>query len=611
MGRRNPMLFAGAIVCLALNLAWAAKPEDFRISAGPSPWFEGWHDGVTLQVQTPPGLSANYQTLDFTAKSGADYIATAGTIENSTNSFIYVPLLDDGLVEPPKSFQFKVVLQGTPPQTNLLDVTIYDNELSDIEDASFVSNFKPIRPDWPEFNRAQPAAAVLNDGRILLAEWRPNRITLLNTNGSILEMKRFPPGMTDDYAVLAVGSAGNVLAGYGRFNPTPCAKPLRRVWSDGQLDEQFSPDLPAGIISAIALTPEGKIVLAFTTSPLDKLTILRLNDDGTRDSSFPPVIDPAATYAIKLFARPDNGAEVFTERTVDGLPYYQDALLVQQGSIRDRLSFADNPNYGLIERFYTQRGDELVIDKIGQCIYRFAHGALDTNFVASALAADFAYMAQQADGKVIALLGEEAVDARLGTQNVKERLVRFETSINHVTQFRLSQDQRGYETPFPSAVRFNITRTGDTKEPATVHLRTADLTARAGEDYVATNITVEFPPLAVSAAAEITLLDDDLPERMEGFSVFLDNPESGSIKNGSAIVYILDDDQPLELEVQGARDFQINVTNRTGRSVDLQSRTGSSNTWQTIRSSSELFWSYSGQADSTEVPILFRAVAFP
>lgn len=95
------------------------------------------------------------------------------------------------------------------------------------------------------------------------------------------------------------------------------------------------------------------------------------------------------------------------------------------------------------------------------------------------------------------------------------------------------------------AVTLQVVLDLPTNQTVTVAYTTSDLTAKAGQDYVAKSGTLTFAPGQTSQPLTITLLNDLLDEPSEAFSVMLSNPVNAQLGDTSgAAVYILDDDPP-------------------------------------------------------------------
>ncbi|MBP6529135.1 MAG: hypothetical protein KA260_03370 [Burkholderiales bacterium] len=117
-----------------------------------------------------------------------------------------------------------------------------------------------------------------------------------NGNGKFL----LPIGVQNDYAyTLALQPDGKIVLGGGCSNILDFDFCITRLNTDGSFDASFvGPNgngkflLPIGtnddVVGAIALQPDGKIVLAGTcsTSSVSNFCVARLNADGTPDTSF-------------------------------------------------------------------------------------------------------------------------------------------------------------------------------------------------------------------------------------------------------------------------------------------------------------------------------------
>jgi VCBS repeat-containing protein len=95
-----------------------------------------------------------------------------------------------------------------------------------------------------------------------------------------------------------------------------------------------------------------------------------------------------------------------------------------------------------------------------------------------------------------------------------------------------------------------LTMTNDSNSIVSVEVSTADGTARQGEDYTPFEGTVRWQPGETGRKTiEIPIIDDQLDEPDETFSVRLGNPVIGVINTGTATVTILDNDDPPSLSI--------------------------------------------------------------
>ena len=82
-------------------------------------------------------------------------------------------------------------------------------------------------------------------------------------------------------------------------------------------------------------------------------------------------------------------------------------------------------------------------------------------------------------------------------------------------------------------------------QPVTVGYATADGTAMAGTDYEETTGTLTFFALQTEQTIRIPIVDDDLDEATEAFTITLSGPENATIADGEATGVIFDNDLPV------------------------------------------------------------------
>lgn len=113
---------------------------------------------------------------------------------------------------------------------------------------------------------------------------------------------------------------------------------------------------------------------------------------------------------------------------------------------------------------------------------------------------------------------------------------------------------------------FTVTLTGTTSA-VTVQYATADGTATAGSDYVATSGTLSFMPLApeggpvtVTRTISVTINGDTVKEPNETFFVNLSNPTGGAIiSDGQGVGIIIDDDRAYVADFDHDRKSDYSV----------------------------------------------------
>jgi hypothetical protein len=99
--------------------------------------------------------------------------------------------------------------------------------------------------------------------------------------------------------------------------------------------------------------------------------------------------------------------------------------------------------------------------------------------------------------------------------------------------------------------------------PVSVNYATANLTATAGSDYVATSGTVTFPPGSTIQNVAITVNGDVTVEPDEQVSVALSSPVGATLAFGTALGVIEDDDSPIRISVLPDSVFEGNAGSTT------------------------------------------------
>ena len=89
---------------------------------------------------------------------------------------------------------------------------------------------------------------------------------------------------------------------------------------------------------------------------------------------------------------------------------------------------------------------------------------------------------------------------------------------------------------------FTVTRSSPNGQTVTVHFSTADGTATAGTDYLASNGTLTFNPGETSKTIAIVVIGDTVIEGNESFFVNLTSATNATIADGQGIGTIVDDD---------------------------------------------------------------------
>jgi uncharacterized protein (TIGR03437 family) len=96
-----------------------------------------------------------------------------------------------------------------------------------------------------------------------------------------------------------------------------------------------------------------------------------------------------------------------------------------------------------------------------------------------------------------------------------------------------------------SSANFTVSLSPASSNTVTVNFATADNTAIAGVDYVATSGTLTFAPGETSRTISVAVNGDVLNEDTVSFNVNLSSPANASISDGQGVGTIVDDDAPV------------------------------------------------------------------
>ena len=98
-----------------------------------------------------------------------------------------------------------------------------------------------------------------------------------------------------------------------------------------------------------------------------------------------------------------------------------------------------------------------------------------------------------------------------------------------------------------STAIFTVTLDNPSSKEITLDYTTADGTAVAGSDYIATNGTLTFAPGETTKAIAVTIQGDNLDEFTEAFFLNFDNANNATLTDTQGTVTITDDDNPPEI----------------------------------------------------------------
>jgi hypothetical protein len=163
---------------------------------------------------------------------------------------------------------------------------------------------------------------------------------------------------------------------------------------------------------------------------------------------------------------------------------------------------------------------------------------------------------------------------------------------------------------------FTATLSAPSAQQVTVTYTTSDNSATAPDDYTATTGTITFPPGSVGPVSfTVPIVDDNVFDDYEGFTVTLSNAVNATIGNASVLAYILDNDTQINLstplavaENGGNLTFSLYLTTPVDHVVTVNYATSDGNATQpgdyTAKTGTVTFPANSTAPQTVTVPII-------
>jgi uncharacterized delta-60 repeat protein len=173
------------------------------------------------------------------------------------------------------------------------------------------------------FNSNVNSIAIQSDGKLVIGGQftafngtAVNRIARLNTDGTLDTsfIANTVTGFNSNVNSIAIQSDGKTVAGgaFDTFNGATTPR-IARLNSDGTLDTVFTTNTGTGFngtVNSIAIQSDGKILIGgqyFSFNGVTANYIVRLNSDGTRDTSFTTNTGTAFTNAVSSIVIQSDG----------------------------------------------------------------------------------------------------------------------------------------------------------------------------------------------------------------------------------------------------------------------------------------------------------------
>ena len=549
---------------------------------------------VTLSPASEQPVTVAFTTEDGSAVDGSDYTAKAGTLRfeaGDKNKTITVSTVDDS--EPEETETFTVKLNGPSGATLADDTgtgTITDNDGGGVVSLPAVSitDAPPVTEgDTAEFavtlsrasGQAVTVAFATADGTARVGT------DYTRTAGAL----RFEPGVTAQTIQVRVLD-DEILEQTEHFTvelSDPAGATLEDGSGTGTITDNDEGRLPALAVDDAAPVIEGSTALFPVTlsAPSEQVvTVAFATADGTATSgadytgaSGSLTFEPGATrQSIEVATLDDEAEEEPEEQFKVTLSEPSGATLEDDsgtGTIRDddgdtgdfpTLSIADAPPVveGRTAEFLVTLG--AAVAHVVTAAYATADGTAKANLDYTSTTGTL----RLEPGDIARAIRVPTLDDEALEQNEDFTVTLSSPAgaslADAVGRGTIADDDEGKLPALaigdaPPVIegetsRFPVTLSAPSERTVTVEFATADRTAAAGSDYVATDGTLTFEPGTTRRTIEVVTRQDEFVESEEGFSVTLSDPTGVGLEDDTGMGTILDDDRVENLPTLAIAD---------------------------------------------------------
>ena len=534
---------------------------------------------VTLSTQSSRDVTVGYQTSNGAAEAGQDYTATSGvltiTAGNRTGS-IRVPVLDDDIDEPDEDFN--VVLTnpanatladdrgvGTiteddlPPTVGIGDATV--TEALDAEAVFTVTlsglSSRVVTVRYATSNRTAEAGAdyTATSGTLSIpagAETGMIRVPVLDddidepeehftvilsspTNasiddgegeGTIVDDETEPSLAIDDVMVVEARGAEAVFT-VTLSGPSSSDVAVGYATSDG--DAKAASDYTA--TSGVLTIPAGFNSGSIRVPVLD-------DEIAEPDENFKVTLDSPSNATIN----DEEGEAVIADN--EATP----ALRIGDATVTE----APDAEAVFTVTLSTQSSRDVTVG------YQTSNGAAEAGQDYTATSGVLTITAGNRTGSIRVPVLDDDIDEpdedfNVVLTNPANATLADDRGVGTITEDDLPPtvgigDATVTEARGAEAV-FTVTLSGLSSRVVTVRYATSNRTAEAGADYTATSGTLSIPAGAETGMIRVPVLDDDIDEPEEHFTVILSSPTNASIDDGEGEGTIVDDETEPSLTI--------------------------------------------------------------
>ncbi|MCL4179182.1 MAG: hypothetical protein KJ072_15750 [Verrucomicrobia bacterium] len=253
--------------------------------------------------------STGYRTVEESALAGVDFVARTGRVEFAFGErfrTVEVPVIDD-LVGAESHRNFGVVLENPGKGVSLVAPSatvgvIQDNDHLDL-------SFSPGAIGEIRSMLLLPQDRLLVSGQFTnIGGIARYRIARLDSSGAV-DMEFDPENRLRILANgMALGPDSSILVAGGFTNVAGLSRQsIARLSWNGSVAEDFVPPEWLGFVSRLGLQPDGKVVILTKTSRVEKRgSLVRLNADGSHDTSFLPELGALSNTVSAFAIQPDG-----------------------------------------------------------------------------------------------------------------------------------------------------------------------------------------------------------------------------------------------------------------------------------------------------------------
>jgi uncharacterized delta-60 repeat protein len=403
----------------------------------------------------------------------------------------------------------------------------------------------------------------------------------LNADGVFDDTFAIDAGVNGEVFAVAVQSDGAIVIG-GDFTKVAgeSVRNIARLNPDGMLDLTFAVEGGADrAVRDLALQPDGKILVVGDFGMLGEAVsprVGRLNSDGTVDVTFVPGSGAnAIVHAVSL--QEDGGVIVGGEFTVfGGVGSTYIARMNNDGTLDEGWGGESVAINGSVFDLGSLSDGKVIIggeftEISGQSRNSFArlhaNGELDRNFDPGEGANGPVFtVAIQPDGNI--LLGGQFTEVGGYDQPNITRVFGGEQYALGRVEFKFSRIEY---IEGAGSYELTVMRSGRVQEPVTVQYKTAPGTANEGEDFSGASGEIKFDIGGREAKISVSILDDELAEGTETFSINLSSENLGVDLGGrsSLEVAVIDNESSASFD-QAA----FSVSENSGELVIVVNRFG-------------------------------------